>query len=204
MSQIKAVYFDLGGVIVRTEDTHPRASLGASLGLSYEQIAGAVFEGGRDGSAARATRGEISEEQHWRNVVRALGLPESESEHVREAFFAGDHIDWDIVNFLRGLRKTHKTGLISNAWSGLRPWMARERLDDAFDTLVISAELGIAKPAEGIFRHALEQLGAAPEEAIFVDDALGNVEASRALGMHGVHFRSAEAALAEVKDLLSD
>jgi len=204
MSQIKAVYFDLGGVIVRTEDTHPRTSLGASLGLSYEQIAGAVFEGGRGGSAARATLGEISEEEHWRNVVGALGLPESEAEHVREAFFAGDHIDWDIVNFLRGLRKTRKTGLISNAWSGARAWMVREQLDDAFDALIISAEIGIAKPAAGIFQHALEQLGTAPEEAIFVDDAIANVEASCALGMHGVHFRSAEAALADVKDLLSD
>jgi len=202
MPNIKAVYFDLGGVIVRTEDKGPRARLAASLGLSQEQIAKEVFEGGGDGSAARASLGEISEEEHWRNVVRALGLPESELPHVRTDFFAGDHIDWDIVNFLRGLRKSRKTGLISNAWSDLRAWMVSQEFDDAFDAVSISAELGMAKPAAGIFWHALDQLGVAPEEAVFVDDFAENVEAGRALGMHGVHFRTAAGALAEVNQLL--
>lgn len=203
MSQIKAVYFDFGGVIVRTEDKKPRTELAARLGLTYDQMHQVVFEGGVDGSAARATLGQISEDEHWRNVLRALNIPESELPQVREAFFAGDRIDWGIVEFLRGLRKrTHKTGLISNAWSGLRAWMGQQGLTDAFDAMIISAEIAQGKPDPEIFRYALRQFGIQPEEAVFVDDVLANVDAGRGLGMHAIQFRSAEQALAEVKRLL--
>lgn len=205
MSQIKAVYFDLGGVILRTEDKAPRTELAARLGLPYERLASAVFEGGGDGSARRATLGQISEDEHWRNIIRALGLPESELPQIRNAFFAGDRVDWGVVDFLRRLRRTaHKTGLISNAWSGLRAWIEQERFDDAFDAMIISAELGQSKPGPEIFRYALGQLGVAPEEAVFVDDVIENVDASRTLGIHGIQFRTAEQALAQVGQLLRE
>jgi putative hydrolase of the HAD superfamily len=100
------------------------------------------------------------------------------------------------------MRKTHKVGLISNAWDGLRPWIRQQKFDDAFDHLAISAEVGIAKPDTGIFHHALRQLGAKAEEAIFVDDFEKNIVACNALGMKGVHFRAADQALAEVQNLL--
>jgi HAD superfamily hydrolase (TIGR01509 family) len=196
---IKAVFFDLGGVIVRTEDPSPREELGRALGKTYSEMDLAVFE---NQSSFEASLGYISEDQHWRNVVQKLGLPESEIDRVRTAFFAGDRIDWEIVDFLRGLRPTHKTGLISNAWSDLRPWMVSQEFDDAFDALAISAELHIAKPAPEIYHHALTELGVAPSEAVFVDDMPRNVEASQALGMHGVQFHSTAQALAEVRELL--
>jgi putative hydrolase of the HAD superfamily len=203
MGQIRAVYFDFGGVIARTEDVAPRRELAARLGLTDEQIAEAVFLGGADGSAQRATLGQISEDEHWRNVVRGLNLPPSEVQQVREAFFGGDRVDWGIVDFLRGLRKEgRRTGLISNAWTGLRRWIEQQGFADAFDAMIISAEIALAKPGPEIFRYALDQLGASAEESIFVDDVTENVDASRALGMHGIRFRSAEQALAEVDQLL--
>ena len=75
----------------------------------------------RGRASFEATLGYITEAQHWGNVARGLGLLESDIPRLRATFFAGDRIDWEIVDFLRGLRATHKTGLISNAWDGLRP-----------------------------------------------------------------------------------
>jgi len=199
MTHIKAVYFDLGGVIVRTEDQASRTQLGRELGRTYAEMDLAVFE---NRSGFEASLGYITEDQHWQNVVHGLGLPESDIPRLREAFFAGDRIDWEIVNFLRGLRATHKTGLISNAWDGLRPWMISQKFDDAFDALTISAEVHAAKPAPGIYHQALAALGVAASESVFVDDVEQNIEACRALGMHGVQFHSAGQALAEVSELL--
>jgi HAD superfamily hydrolase (TIGR01509 family) len=196
---IKAVYFDLGGVIVRTEDKAPRAALGMEFGKSYREMDIAVFE---NRSSAEASIGKISEDQHWQNVIETLGLAEADIPRVRAAFFAGDMIDWDIVNFLRGLRGQIKTGLISNAWSGLRPWMVSQKFDDAFDQLIISAEVGMMKPDADIYQHALEKLGVQAHEAVFVDDVEKNIAACEALGMKGVLFLSAEQALADVKKLL--
>ena len=197
---IKAIYFDLGGVIVRTEDHRSRAQLAAEFDMTYEEMDKFVFE---CQSAVQATIGQVTEQDHWLEVARRLKRPESDFPHLRDAFFGGDTVDMEIVNLLRSLRKTHKTGLISNAWDGLRPWIVSQNFDDAFDEMIISAELGVAKPDARIYRHALERLGAKPEEAIFVDDVEKNVAASEALGMHGVLFRSSEQARADVKRLLS-
>lgn len=200
---IKAIYFDLGGVIVRTEDKEPRTKLAAEFGLTYDEIDKVVFGGGFYGTAARASTGALTEEAHWISVTRRLGLPLDQRPRIQQQFFAGDKIDWDIVAFLREARKTHKVGLISNAWDGLRPWIRKEKFDDAFDYLTISAEVRIAKPLSGIYHHALDALGVKAEEAVFVDDFSENIEASRKLGMRGVFFRTAQQALDDVKQLIT-
>jgi glucose-1-phosphatase len=200
---IKAIYFDLGGVIVRTEDKAPRTRLAAEFGLTYDEIDKVVNGGGYYGTAARASIGAITEEAHWVSVTRRLNLPLDERPRIQKQFFGGDTIDWNIVNFLREMRKTHKVGLISNAWDGLRPWIRQQKFDDAFNYMTISAEVHIAKPGPKIYLHALGALGVKADEAVFVDDVEKNITACEAFGMHGVLFRTSEQALADVKRLLS-
>lgn len=196
---IKAVFFDLGGVIVRTEYQAPRQHLAERFGMDYDDIDKIVFGGG---SAARASVGEIDEQEHWRNVMKVLKLPASEYERIRDEFFAGDVIDHEILNFLRSIKPRYKTGLISNAWSGLRDYIMREKFDDAFHHMVISAEVGVTKPDPKIYHIALEQLQVKAKEAVFVDDVRENIEACEKVGMIGIHFRDASQSLKEIKELL--
>ena len=69
--------------------------------------------------------------------------------------------------------------------------------------MTISAVVGLAKPDERIYRHALENLGIRAEEAIFIDDMPANIEAAQALGMHGFIFQEAEQAIANIRKLLA-
>jgi epoxide hydrolase-like predicted phosphatase len=200
---IKAVFFDLGGVIVRTEYQSPRQRLAERLGMDYEDIEKIVFGGGVNGSAARASLGEITEEEHWLNVMKILKKPAAEYKRISDEFFAGDVIDRDILDFLRSLKPKYKTGLISNAWSGLRAYIVREKFDDAFDKMIISAEVGAAKPSARIYQIALGQLEVSPNEAVFVDDFIENIEACEKLGMKGIHFKDPGAALRQLKTMLS-
>ncbi|MFZ5883524.1 MAG: HAD family hydrolase [Chloroflexota bacterium] len=199
---IKAVFFDLGGVILRTEFQAPRQHLAERLGMDYDDIEKIVFGGGANGSAARASLGEITEEEHWRNVMKTLKLPVSDYERIRDEFFAGDVLDHSLLNFLRSIKPKVKTGLISNAWSGLRAFIVREKFDDAFHHMVISAEVKAAKPDPKIYQIALEQAQVRASEAVFVDDFIENVEACRKLGMKGIHFKDAASAIEQVKALL--
>ncbi len=199
---IKAVFFDLGGVILRTEYQAPRQHLAERFGMDYDDIDKVVFGGGPNGSAARASIGEITEEQHWQNVMKTLKLPASEYERVREEFFAGDVIDHEIVEFLRSIKPRYKVGLISNAWSGLRDYIVREKFDDAFHHMIISAEVGVAKPEPRIYHIALEQLQVKPKEAVFVDDFHENIEACEKVGMKGIHFRDSRSTLQQLKKMI--
>jgi len=199
---IRAVLFDLGGVIVRTEYQAPRQHLAESLGMDYDDIDKIVFGGGTNGSAARATLGQISEDEHWLHVMKILKRPASELDRIRAEFFAGDIVDRTILEYLRSIRPKYKTGLISNAWSGLRNYIVREKFDDAFDCMIISSEVGAAKPSEEIFQIALKQLEVSPNEVVFVDDFIENIEACEKVGMKGIHFRDIDSAMHQLKTLL--
>ncbi len=196
---IRAVFFDLGGVIVRTEYQAPRQQLADRLGLDYDVLNGLVFD---SESSNRAAIGEISFEEHWISVVQKLKRPVSEWRTIEYEFFAGDIVDRTLVEYLRSLRGKYKTGLISNNWSDLRDFIVREKFDDAFDHIIISAEVGVTKPEAKIFEIALKQAGVSPNEAVFVDDFYVNIEGCEKVGMKGIHFKDAQSALEQLKLLL--
>ena len=199
--KIKAVFFDLGGVIVRTEDPGPRTNLAESLGLSYAEIDRIVFE---NESSRQASLGIISEAQHWLNIASVLEQPDSEAERLKNEFFAGDRVDPDLVNLIRGLRPAYKIGVISNAWSGMRTWLSDHDLLDIFDDMVGSAEVGFAKPDQRIYQAALRNLAVKPGESVFIDDMLTNVEAARKIGMHAIQFIQPGQAIDELNSLLEE
>lgn len=195
---IRAVIFDIGGVLVRTEDLEPRRRWERRFGLPDWGLAQLVF----DSPVAReATLGRTDESAIWEHTARALGLSADELAQLQRDFWAGDRYDEALIDYLRSLRPRYKTGLISNAWPGARTFHQHKLNRETFDVLVFSAEEGIAKPAPEIYRRALTRLGVAATEAVFVDDAIENVAAAQALGMAGVHFRQGMSA-AEVRAAL--
>ncbi len=193
---IRAVFFDFGGVIMRTEYQAPRQHLAERFHMDYDDIDKVVF--GSE-SARRASIGEITEESHWAEVLKRLKLPLTEKQSFSTQFFGGDVIDRKLVEYLRSLRGNVSTGLISNAWSGLRDFITKENIIDIFDTVTISAEVGVVKPEAKIYQLALEQAGVRAGEAVFVDDMKANIEACEKVGMKGILFRDPE----ETMDLLN-
>jgi len=196
---IKAVFFDLGGVILRTEFQAPRQHLAERLGMEYEDLVKLVFD---SPSGIRSSRGEISDIEHWAEVTKRLKRPAAETAAIREEFFAGDVVDRELVEFIRSLRPHYFVGLISNAWPDLRDFIARKKFDDAFDHMVISGEVGVMKPEARIYQIALEQAGVRPDEAVFIDDFYENIEGCEKVGMQGIHFKDPESALKQLKSLL--
>jgi epoxide hydrolase-like predicted phosphatase len=196
---IKAVFFDLGGVILRTEFQAPRQQLAEKLGMEYDDLDRIVFD---SDSGRRASLGEITSADHWASVLQRLKRPASELALIRDEFFAGDIVDRTLIEYIRSLRGKYKTGLISNAWSDLRDFIVREKFDDAFDKMIISAEVGAVKPEPKIFQIALEQFGVNADEAIFVDDFYANIEGCEKAGIKGIHFKDVESTMQQLKALL--
>lgn len=196
---IRAVFFDLGGVIVRTEYQAPRELLAERLNMTYEDLNKLVFE---SDTSRKASIGTIKTDEHWAAITRRLGRPASETTKIRADFFAGDVIDRALLDFIRKLRPKHKTGIISNAWPDMRDYLVENKVDDAFDALVVSSDVGLMKPDPKIYQIALDRVKAEPQEAVFVDDLFENVEGARALGMHGILFQSPEQTLNKLKELL--
>jgi epoxide hydrolase-like predicted phosphatase len=198
---IRAVFFDFGGVIMRTEYQSPRQKLAERFNMDYDEMDKAVF--GSD-SARRASLGEITEAAHWSAMLKRFKQPASEMQAFRDNFFGGDVIDHNLVEYIRSLRGKFHTGLISNAWSGLREFITQKNLIDLFDTVVISAEIGAVKPSAKIYEVALSQAKVGAGEAVFVDDMPINVEACEKVGMKGILFNDPQESLNRLNQLLKN
>lgn len=197
---VQAVVWDLGGVLVRTVDRAPRTELAERLGMTYAELDQAVFN---SPSARQATLGLITTDQHWIQVCNTLNWPVENLPEFNRLFWGGDKLDLDLINYIRRLKSSYKTGLLSNNWPNLRHLIeARWMIGDAFDTLVISAEIGMIKPELPIYRFTQEQLDVHTEEIVFVDDFLENVLAARRLGWHAVHFQNRDQAITELSSIL--
>jgi putative hydrolase of the HAD superfamily len=116
--------------------------------------------------------------------------------------FATDVLDHELVDYLRSLRPRFKTALLSNASLRLVTTLNELDVEDCFDVIVISAQVGLMKPDPAIYRLTLDRLGVEPHEAVFLDDIAENVEAAARLGIHGVLFTGRGEALNELDRLL--
>jgi len=197
---VKAVIWDLGGVLVRTVDRAPRAKLAQRLHMTYAELDQAVFN---SPSAQQATLGLIHADQHWVQVCKDLNWSLENLSEFQKLFWGGDQLDEELVAYIRRLKPAFKIGLLSNNWSNLRHLIEeRWQIGDAFDTLIISAEIGMIKPEPSIYQFTLEQLGVRPEEVVFVDDFIENILAAQKMGWRTVHFQNRNQAIAELTSIL--
>jgi HAD superfamily hydrolase (TIGR01549 family) len=199
---VLVIFWDIGGVLVRTEDRGPRTRLAQSLGKTYEDLEELVW-GGERGRLAQC--GQIPEAEQWRFACRSLGLEEQQAGWLKAEFFAGDRVDQELAEVIRRLHSKYKTGVISNAMSDARRFLEDEAgIADAFDHLTYSYAVGIMKPQPGIFLAALGALDVQPGQAVFVDDFEKNVIGAREVGMQAVHFKTSSQALRDLDEILGD
>lgn len=195
---LTTLFWDLGGVLVRTTDRSFRLAWDARLDLPPGTVEESFFNSPQ-GQAAQ--RGVTSEAAHWAWLADSWGLTPAETDQLRQDFWAGDALDERLVAFIRQLRPRYQIGLISNAMDSLRRDLThRWDIGDLFDSLTISAEAGCLKPDPAIYHQALAQLACRPSQALFIDDFLVNVMGAQAVGMHALHYRPDEdmyAALAQ-------
>lgn len=197
---IKAVVFDLGGVLVRTLDYAGRRKWEARLGLGERGADKLVFD---NEVSTRATVGQADMRAIWEYVAREHALDEAALAEFERDFWAGDVLDTELVALIQGLRARYKTGLLSNAWDTLRPLLASRfaPLDQVFDLIMISCEEGLAKPDAELYRRLVARLGLAAEEVVFVDDFERNVLGARAVGLQAIQYKHNAQLLAALRAL---
>ena len=186
---IKAIVLDVGGVLLRTEDDSSRRDLERKHDLSPGASEKLVF--GSEAALA-STIGAVGPNVIWQNVADELSLSPEALEDFKRAFWQGDQFDKELIDFLIEMRDDYTTALLTNAWKYARDELAENfdiREGQTVDYILISSELGVAKPDEEIYHILKEKLNCDFEEILFVDDFEENIKAAQELGNNTIHFK---------------
>ncbi len=185
---IKAVIWDSGGVIVRTEDDSSRRAWEQKLGLSLYDLDRVVL--GSE-SWVQAQRGDILEEHYWIEVQRKLDLDEGFFQDLRRDFYAGDCVNPVVIDVITRLRPHYRQAVLSNAVPSLiETFRDRFQIAHLFDVIIASASIGVMKPDPEAYQAALNALSLKAKETVFIDDLLENIKGAEKLGMHTIHFET--------------
>lgn len=190
---MKALLVDFGGVLV--VDLWPKAAAdwGPRLGVEPKDVLAAIFGGNEEGVLV----GKTDLAEWWEVVGRRLGIGRVVLDELIADLVRREVWDEELVGYLARARDRARVILVSNAWPDTRHRIEAVGGRGVLDELVLSCEVGVAKPDPGIFEIALARSGVGPEDALFVDDMEVHVEAARELGL-GAHRHTEAAATIEV------
>ena len=110
--------------------------------------------------------------------------------------------DKNLLNFIRQQKANGlKIGIISNvAQYQFDEFFSRKEQAELFDFLVLSGEVGCAKPNSRIFKIAIEKSNVLPSEIAFFDDSILNVESAQKVGIQGFLYKNWEDFSKEFKE----
>lgn len=197
---IKALIFDMHGVMLFSHDATIEISFAKRLNISVEQV-GKVFHGEFND---RVDIGELTQRDFWQHSLECMGLPASRLPEIENFFEEEFFIDPDMLKAVRDYHKQFKTAMLTNYSEGLRPRLESDwDVSGAFDEIIISWEIKMIKPHPNIFDYTLKKLHVSKEEAVLIDDRIVNICGALEYGMHAIHFRNRDQALTELDRLIA-
>ena len=202
---IRAVIFDLGGVLYITPSLTWARRWQAVMGLKDDPFIASILSSPEQSEFVNDIMiGKIPESEVMEMAARRWKISPALFTRFRRGALSSRRWNKELASFVESLRPRYKTAILSNAGSDARQTFSQHyKIDRLVDDVIISAEEKIAKPDERIYRIAVDRLGVQPEESIFVDDLLPNVEAARRFGMKAVHFLNTAQTMAAVQDYLN-
>jgi putative hydrolase of the HAD superfamily len=189
-SEIRAVYFDLGGVYYTEGFREGLFAIARKHGVDehsfFEAATQVIFANGY-------VRGEAPERIFWDELAAATGV-ETDLFTDRALILAAFKPLPGMVSLVSQTREFLPVGLLTDQCNWLYELDDRDGLLSAFDAVINSYEEGFTKRDSEIFRIACQRLDTLPEEVIFFDDNTENVTGAREFGMRAFLFEDADQA----------
>ena len=199
---IRAVVFDIGGVLEITPDLGVDRLWETRLGLPAGEILVRMRDIWRGGSIGTITLDDVHEALRDRLGLDDQTLAQYMADVWREYLGTANT---ELIEYARELRPRYRTGIVSNSFVGAREReQAAYGFEDLVEEIVYSHEVGFSKPDPRIYALICSRLGVSPEEMVFLDDSEVCVAGARDVGIYAVHYQDNAQAIAEIEKLLTD
>jgi putative hydrolase of the HAD superfamily len=195
---IRALLVDYGEVLCEAPDPEAFAEMAHVAGVEPSRFGDAYWH-----LRPAYDRGELDGRTYWHLLGEEVGIrvdADLTAELVARDIRLWARLDARMVEWANAVAERGvPVGLLSNMVAEIGSYL-RDTLQvfERFTSVTYSYEVGLAKPDARIYHRALESLGAPPDETLFVDDRVANVESARAVGLHAHHFSGHDALVADV------
>lgn len=180
---IKCIIFDVGGVLIsKIEHTHDALN---------EEFGKNIFDR-KDALHRKSLLGKITEKEFYKALSRKHQIPAKRLQMLADEKYAKiAKLNKDAMKIAKRLKRNYKICILSNVTSHQKKHAHIKKLYSSFDHVVLSCDIGAAKPSKKIFIEVMKKLNARPQECIYIEDRKEFLETARKLGMNVIHFISA-------------
>lgn len=196
---IKAVIFDMGGVILDLDMPRCIRNFKEKAGFSDIETYLDIYH--QKGFISDLEEGLIDESEFYEECLRhcAKGTTEEDIKFCFSSLVAGANLD--IIQQIILLSKDYPLYILSNNNSVcLKHEMGildKQGVSGCFRDFFFSFNLKMLKPGREIFDEVVRRIGVRPEEILFIDDSIANVEGARAAGLNAVLYKKGVNVLSE-------
>src|SRR3989338_3015961 len=182
--QIKAVIFDLGGVVAH----------GGYLNFIHHYVKKALTLGGHkklDALERLVNQVLITETQFYRDIDKTFDVHFTPKQ-IHEMVVSKMKADKSLIHFIPKLKKA-KVAMFTNSIGHMaREVMKKRRIPvrKLFTQVFDSSKLHLIKPDAGAYRFVLHKLKVKPHEALMVDDRAANIRGAQKIGMYGIVYKN--------------
>jgi putative hydrolase of the HAD superfamily len=191
--------FDYGGVLVHHQTAEDQRRMAEIATTPPEKFTESYWADRQE-----YDKGAVTNVQYWNDIAERCGVILSPqqindlTELDTQSWMKFDQPMWDWIDELR--RAGKQIGMLSNMPRELGEALKSQtdRLQ-AFHQVTLSYEVRSVKPEAAIYEGCLEGLGTAPDQTLFLDDRIENVQGAEMLGIRAIQFTSREEVLLRLR-----
>ncbi len=197
----KAIGFDYGGVIFGRSSMAFNDGAAAIFNVESDKLLKVYFQNNN-----RLNLGEMTWEELWKHIAVELNCADKQEAIMEFIVRWGrdQKLNLDVVELIKVLKTAgYKIGLLSNYNSGLHQMLEEQKIDNYFDVVGISSEMGVMKPNVEAFSSFCNMLNVQPDELVYIDDTPKSLETSGDVGYTPILFQNFDKLYQDLKNLNS-
>jgi epoxide hydrolase-like predicted phosphatase len=203
---IKAIIFDIGGVLMGSEESHSKNSgihkyMADKLRIDLDSWFDAI-----DTSYAKSIEGKIDGKRALKIISKNLNTnPERLAKLWLGAYKRFMKENKFLYKIAFSLKKNgYKIGILSDQWYLSEKALVLKKYSKKFDLVVVSCDVGVRKPDIKIYKILLKKIkkyNIKSEEVLFIDNREWNLKPARRLGIKTILFNDNKQVVSDMKEL---
>lgn len=192
---IKAVLFDIGGVVLKDKLESVYCKIAKKLNVSENEFSELLRA-----HKEHLLKGKMSVYDASKLVKEYFKIDYDVVSVWESSYLEVMKINSEIVALVHNLKSNYVVGAISNTMDVHSAINKNRKLYDLFNPMIISCDIGLMKPEKEIFEETLKKLNLKSEECIFIDDRIEHLEIPNSMSFKTIHYTGYDSLVHELKN----